>query len=154
MVGFAFNNRLLLGGFAGEFDPGAGGPLNPTNGFFGFDPACSVTTAAGQDTRGCLGLNPLYHDPVTGAEDPAQENLTLLLLDAHRMIHYQAGQLLNYKAFIKLFKDAFPVEAAQAAAANDLTKLVNDDTIIRATATFLRTVVTRNTPFDHFLAWQ
>jgi hypothetical protein len=48
MIGFAFNNRLLLGGFAGEPDSAPGG-LNP----FG---------------------------------DPAQENLTLLLLDAHRML--------------------------------------------------------------------
>jgi cytochrome c peroxidase len=40
----------------------------------------------------------------------------------------------------------------QAAAANDLTILVNDQTVFRATATFLRTVVTRNTPFDQFLA--
>ena len=152
MVGFAFNNRLLLGGFAGEFDPGKGGPFDPANGFFGFDAACTTVTASGMDTRGCFGLNPLYHDPVTMAEDPAQENLTLLLLDAHRMIHYQAGELLKFPAFVKLFRDAFPVEAAQADAANDLTKLVNDDTIIRATATFLRTVVTRNTPFDKFLA--
>lgn len=29
---------------------------------------------------------------------------------------------------------------------------INDDTILRATATFLRTIVTRNTPFDRFLA--
>jgi hypothetical protein len=51
MVGFAFNNRLLLGGFAGE----------------------------PQSTPG--SLNPL--------SDPAQENLTLLLLDAHRMLNFQ-----------------------------------------------------------------
>lgn len=30
--------------------------------------------------------------------------------------------------------------------------LVNGDTVLRAMATFLRTVVTRNTPFDRFLA--
>ena len=34
----------------------------------------------------------------------------------------------------------------------DATKLVNDDTVLRATATFLRTAVTRNTPFDRVLA--
>jgi hypothetical protein len=49
MVGFAFNNRLLLGGFAG----------NP------------------QATPGSLNPN----------KDPAQENLTLLLIDAHRMLN-------------------------------------------------------------------
>jgi cytochrome c peroxidase len=152
LVGFAFNNRLLLGGFAGEFDPGKGGPFNPANGFFGFDRGCTKTDSFGMDTRGCFGLNPNYHNPMTSAEDPAQENLTFLLLDAHRMIHAQSAELLKFPAFVKLFREAFPIEAAQADAANDLTKLVNDDTIVRATSTFLRTAVTRNTPFDRFLA--
>ena len=84
--------------------------------------------------------------------DPAQENLTLLLLDAHRMIGFQSAELLKVPAFVKLFRDAFPEEAAQADANNDLTLLVNDVTEFRAQATFLRTVVTRNTPFDRFVA--
>jgi cytochrome c peroxidase len=84
--------------------------------------------------------------------DPAGENMTLLLLDAHRMIGFQSAELLKIPAFVKLFRDAFPEEAAQADAKNDLTMLVNDVTVFRATATFLRTVVTRNTPFDRFLA--
>ena len=109
-------------------------------------------TSSGINTTGCFGLNPLYHNPVTGAEDPAQENLTFLLLDAHRMITAQVAELLKFPAFIKLFQEAFPVEAAQAAATNDLTKLVSNDTVVRATSTFLRTAVTRNTPFDRFLA--
>ena len=114
LVGFAFNNRLLFGGFGGE-PPSTIGSLNPFN-------------------------------------DPAGENLTLLLLDAHRMLNFQSAALLKIPAFVKLFRDAFPQEAAQADAANDLTILVNDQTVFRATATFLRTVVTRNTPFDKFLA--
>jgi Di-haem cytochrome c peroxidase len=84
--------------------------------------------------------------------DPAQENLTLLLLDAHRMLNFQSAELLKFPAYVKLFRDAFPEEAAQADAKNDLTLLVNDQTEFRAQATFLRTVVTRNTPFDRFLA--
>jgi Di-haem cytochrome c peroxidase len=114
MIGFAFNNRLLLGGFAGEPDSEPGG-LNP----FG---------------------------------DPAQENLTLLLLDAHRMLTAESAELQKFPAFVKLFRDAFPAEAAQADAANDINLLINDQTVFRATATFLRTTVTRNTPFDRFLA--
>jgi Di-haem cytochrome c peroxidase len=114
LVGFAFNNRLLFGGFAGE-PQSTPGSLNPFN-------------------------------------DPAGENLTLLLLDAHRMLNFQSAALLQIPAFVKLFRDAFPQEAAAADAANDLTILVNDQTVFRATATFLRTVVTRNTPFDKFLA--
>jgi hypothetical protein len=112
MVGFAFNNRLLLGGFAGE----------------------------PQSTPG--SLNPF--------SDPAQENLTLLLLDAHRMIGSQAAELRHIDAFVKLFRDAFPQEAA--ADSGNLETLISDDTEFRAQAAFLRTVVTRNTPFDRFLA--
>jgi hypothetical protein len=112
VIGFAFNNRLLFGGFAGEPESTIGG-LNPFN-------------------------------------DPAGENITLLLLDAHRMIGEQSAALIKIPAFVKLFQNAFPKEAA--AAGGDLTKLINDETVLRATATFLRTVVTRNTPFDRFIA--
>ena len=124
MVGFAFNNRLLLGGFAGE----------------------SNSLPA--------GLNPFG--------DPAQENLTLLLLDAHRMLDFESAVLQKIPAFVELFRQAFPAEAEgyvackaaspSAACQPELDKLVNDDSVLRATATFLRTAVTRNTPFDRFLA--
>jgi cytochrome c peroxidase len=82
--------------------------------------------------------------------DPAGENLTLLLLDAHRMLNFQSMELRKIPAFVKLFRDAFPVEAGRDN--GDLTVLVSDETEFRAQATFLRTVVTRNTPFDRFLA--
>ncbi len=84
--------------------------------------------------------------------DPAPENLTLLLLDAHRMLNFQSAALLKHPAYIKLFRDAFPREAAEADASKDLTKLINDQTEFRAQAAFLRTIVTRDTPFDRFLA--
>jgi cytochrome c peroxidase len=120
MIGFGFNNRLLLDGFAGEDD----------------------------DTAG--GLNPFGH--------PATENLTLLLLDAHRLLSLLPPQpsggetgprvLQGIPAYVKLFQDAFPDEAASG----DLDELINDLTVVRATASFLRTAVTRNTPWDRFLA--
>lgn len=125
MVGFAFNNRLLFGGFAGESNSLPGG-LNPLN-------------------------------------DPAQENLTLLLLDAHRMLDFESAELQKIPAFVELFRQAFPEEArdyeACKVAANGscqqaLDQLLNDQTVLRATATFLRTAVTRDTPFDRFLAGQ
>ena len=84
----AFNNRLLLGGFAGEAPDSVGG-LNPN-------------------------------------ADPAQENLTLLLLDAHRMLGAQAAELLKIPAFVKLFEDAFPAESAQARAAMASQVLASD----------------------------
>jgi cytochrome c peroxidase len=113
ILGAAFNNRLLLGGFAGELDSIAGA-LNPFN-------------------------------------DPAQENITLLLLDAHRALEAQSAVLQTFPAYRKLFTEAFPAEAAQATASGDLNILINDDTVFRATATFLRSSVTRNTPFDRFI---
>jgi cytochrome c peroxidase len=68
------------------------------------------------------------------------------------MLNFQSAELLKIPAFVKLFRDAFPKEATDADNAKDLTFLVNDVTELRAQATFLRTVVTRNTPFDKFLA--
>ena len=114
IIGFAFNNRLLFGGF--------GGALQSTIG----------------------SLNPF--------DDPAREDITLELQDAHRMLNFQGAELLKFPAFVKLFRDAYPVEAAQADAQNDPTLLVNDQTVFRALATFMRTIVTRNTPFDKFIA--
>src|SRR6266849_3081756 len=114
MVGVAFNNRQLLGGFAGEIDalPGA---LNPFN-------------------------------------FPAQENVAQLLLDAHRMQDFESAEIQKVAAFVKLLRDAFPAEAAQADAAGNMNLLINDNTVLRARATFMRTIVTRNTAFDKFLA--
>ena len=114
VIGAAFNNRLLLGGFAGEPDSSPGG-LNP----FDFT---------------------------------AVESVALLLLDAHRMLDFQSAELQKFKTYQKLFRDAFPEETAQADAAGDLNLLINDVTVLRATATFLRSAVTRNTPWDRFLA--
>ena len=115
VIGAAYNNRLLMGGFAGEPDASPG------------------------------GLNPFAH--------PAQENVALLLLDAHRMLGEQSAELQKYATYRKLFRDAFPEEAAKAdAPGGSLNDLINDITVLRATATFLRTTVTRDTPWDRFLA--
>jgi cytochrome c peroxidase len=122
VIGSAFNNRLLLDGFAGEPDDSPG------------------------------GLNPFGH--------PAQENVALLLLDAHRILEDQSSVLANIAAYRKLFRDAFPDEAARAPGCTPdsppnpgaCDPLINDMNVFRATATFLRTTVTRDTPWDRFLA--
>jgi cytochrome c peroxidase len=128
VIGAAFNNRLLLGGVAGEPDSAPG------------------------------GLNPFGH--------PAQENVALLLLDAHRLLGGdppgpdQSSVLRQIAGYRKLFRDAFPAEAAQSPncvpetppAPGACDDLINDMTVLRATATFLRTTVTRNTAWDRFLA--
>lgn len=112
MIGFGFNNRLLLGGKAGQ---PAGDPNN------------------------LLGL-------------PTGENLAQIAFDAHRMLETQKNALQQSPVYIKFFQDAFPQEAAKHAASGNPDDLINDDTVIRAVATFLRTVVTRNTRWDKFLA--
>jgi cytochrome c peroxidase len=132
VLGAAFNNRLLLGGFAGEPDASVG------------------------------GLNPFEH--------PAQENVALLLLDAHRMlddkpgstqpVRFQSAELERLPVYRQLFRDAFPEEARRAPGCVPQTApspgscdlLINDMTILRATATFMRTAVSRNMPWDRFLA--
>lgn len=122
MIGFAFNNRLLFGGFAGE-----------------------PHTTIGSLQPSSILLDPPY-------DDPAQENLNFLLLDAHRMLGLQAAALKAIPAFVQAFREAFPAEAQKADQENDLDLLINDFNEARAQATFLRTVVTRNTPYDKFLA--
>jgi hypothetical protein len=90
----------------------------------------------------------------------AQESVALLLLDAHRLLAAQAGELEKFATFRLLFRQAFPEEAAQAPgcvpeslpAPKACDALINDITALRATATFMRTVVTRNTQWDKFLA--
>jgi len=131
IIGAAFNNRLLFGGLAGEPD----------------------------ETHGAL--NPFHH--------PAQESVALLLLDAHRLldddplrgpVRFQSAVLEQIPVYRKLFREAFPSEAAMATGcvpesapvAGACDNLINNLTIVRATATFMRTVVTRNTPWDRLLA--
>lgn len=60
VIGAAFNNRVLMGGFAGEPDSSPG------------------------------GLNPFGH--------PAQENVALLLFDAHRMLENRSAKLQKIPA--------------------------------------------------------
>lgn len=118
LIGFAFNNRLLLGGAAGEpFDPGnaAKANKNPDN-------------------------------------LPAGENLPQIAFQAHRMAETQQKALQGVPLYLRLFARAFPEEAARARASGNLDDLINDETLARAVATFARTVITRNTPWDRFLA--
>jgi cytochrome c peroxidase len=128
-LGFAFNNRMLFGGFGGQ----------------------------PHDQPGALQPSYLLNNGITntgGIDDPAQENINFLLLDAHRMLNDQAAALRKIPAYQTLFKLAFPKEyaAAQAQDGGDPLAYIDDFTESRARSAFLRTDVTRNTPFDQFLA--
>ncbi len=118
MVGFAFNNRLLLGGNAGE-------PFDPSN------PAKA-------------NKNP--------DDLPAGENLAQIAFSVHRMADTQKDALQANAVYRKLFADAFPGEYAASLVSGSLDDYINEATVIRAVAAFLRTVITRNTPWDRFLA--
>lgn len=83
---------------------------------------------------------------------PPQENTVEFTFKAHRMTEMQRFALQDIPAYVELFRRAFPEEAAAADKSGNLDDLINDDTIGRAIAGFLRTVITRNTPFDKFLA--
>lgn len=83
---------------------------------------------------------------------PAAENAVEFTFFAHRMIGTQQYALRAIPVYVELFRRAFPEEAAAADQSRNLDDLINDRTIARAIATFLRTVVTRNSPWDRFLA--
>lgn len=83
---------------------------------------------------------------------PTGENLVELTLLGHRMFGTQRFALQSRPAYMELFADAFPEEHAAKIASGNFDDMCNDDTIERAIAAFLRTVITRNTPFDRFLA--
>jgi cytochrome c peroxidase len=118
MVGFAFNNRLLGGGAAGE-------PYDPAN------PAK-------------LNKNPNNF--------PAGENLAQIAFKVHRMVSTQQFALQENAVYRELFADAFPEEYALYLQSGELNDFINELTVIRAVAAFLRTVITRDTPWDRFLA--
>ena len=82
---------------------------------------------------------------------PTQENAVEFTFLAHRMFETQRFALQDIPVYVELFRRAFPEEAAIADASQSLDDLINDDTIGRAITAFLRTVFTRNTPYDRFL---
>jgi len=83
---------------------------------------------------------------------PTAENCVDVTFMAHRMSETQRFALQNIPAYVQLFRRAFPEEAALADQSDNLDDLINDDTVGRAIAAFLRSVITRDTPFDRFLA--
>ncbi|HPF40763.1 MAG TPA: cytochrome c peroxidase [Phycisphaerae bacterium] len=82
---------------------------------------------------------------------PPQENTVEFTFKAHRMFEMQRFALQAIPAYRELFARAFPDEAAITELSGNWDDLINDDTIGRAIAAFLRSVITRNTPFDKFL---
>jgi hypothetical protein len=114
MVMFAFNNRFLAFGLAGQ-----------------------PSTAA-------VSANP---DGLPGAL-----NITQATLEAHRMVGGQVPALRRIPAYVKLFTEAYPEEAARARARGEPPEsIITDRAVFEALTAFLRTVVTRETPFDRFI---
>jgi cytochrome c peroxidase len=82
---------------------------------------------------------------------PAGENNAQATSMAHRM-GTQETALQQNTVYRQLFADAFPQEYALYLQSGDVAGYINKDTVIRALAAFMRTVITRNTPWDAFLA--
>ena len=85
-------------------------------------------------------------------ELPAAENIVQLASKNHRMFDDQHLGIQENAVYRQLFADAFPVENEQYNASGDLDDLINADTIQRAIAAFMRATITRDTPWDRFLA--
>ena len=83
---------------------------------------------------------------------PTGESLAELTLNGHRMAGTQRFALQDNPVYMELFRRAYPDEYAASQASGNLDDLCSDDTIGRSIAAFMRTVITRNTPFDRFLA--
>jgi cytochrome c peroxidase len=131
---------------SGRFDAVDSVPrLSPSMIGFAFNTRLLLGGKAGQHPgEGPGAANPL--------DLPTGENLAEIAFDAHRMLETQKDAIQAVPAYVAAFRAAFPEEAAQADASGNLDDLIDDHTIARAVATFLRTVVTRNTAFDRFLA--
>jgi len=82
---------------------------------------------------------------------PAGENNAQATSMAHRM-GTQETALQQNAVYRQLFADAYPDEYALYLQSGDVADYINKDTVIRALAAFMRTVITRNTPWDAFLA--
>ncbi|MBI4169649.1 MAG: hypothetical protein HY510_06905, partial [Acidobacteria bacterium] len=141
--------ELIVGGVvvqSGRFDAvDSVARLSPTMIGFAFNTRLLGGGVAGEpDGPGKANKNP---DGL-----PAGENLAMLAFGAHRMAETQQRALQAIPAYVLLFREAFPGEAAEADATLDLDLLINDDTAARAVAAFLRTTVTRATAWDRFLA--
>jgi len=81
---------------------------------------------------------------------PAQESVALLLLDAHRMLD-SSLRTAEDRDLSEALPGCVPRGGRGRPRKGDLNLLINDITVLRATATFMRTAVTRNTPWDRFL---
>lgn len=65
---------------------------------------------------------------------PMGENLCEIAFNVHRMLETQGAAVAESPVYLKLFEDAYPVEAASFARSGYVEDLGNDDTIERADA--------------------
>jgi cytochrome c peroxidase len=82
---------------------------------------------------------------------PAGENNAEATSMAHRM-GTQHLALQQNAVYRQLFAAAFPEEYQLYLQGGLVSDYINSDTVTRSLATFMRTVITRNTPWDAFLA--
>jgi len=83
--------------------------------------------------------------------NPAQEDIVRIASMNHRMAGADLGHLQGNAVYRELFGRAFPDELGTYLSSGDIGDLIHLDTQVRAIAAFLRTVITRDTPWDRFL---
>lgn len=90
--------------------------------------------------------------PLNPEELPAGENFVQLALRNHRMSGSWDDALRFNDVYYELFARAFPQEYRLYRQTSNTGDFVNENTVRRAIAGFLRTVISRDTPWDRFLA--
>ena len=92
-------------------------------------------------------------DPATNPDAlPAIENVIQIASRNHRMFDDQAVEVQLNPVYQQLFAEAFPDEHAQFLISGDPNDYINSDTMQRAIGAFLRSTITRDSPWDRFLA--
>ncbi|MEM7236166.1 MAG: cytochrome c peroxidase, partial [Planctomycetota bacterium] len=85
-------------------------------------------------------------------ELPAGENVVEAASFIHRLAPPDLSHIQENRLYRRLFRDAFPEEYETYLESENDYDWINNDTQFRAISSFLRTVITRDTPWDRFLA--
>jgi cytochrome c peroxidase len=91
-------------------------------------------------------------NPLNSEELPAGENFVQFALGNHRMFGSWDASIRHNDVYRELFKRAFPGEYALYETTTNVGDFINEGTVRRALSGFLRTVISRDTPWDRFLA--
>ena len=146
VISFASGGDVEL---SGSLDPVDSPPrTSPTVIGFAFNNRLTWDGATGEPITTLDGDG----NPLNAEELPAGENFVELGLGNHRMTGSWDDAIRHNDVYRELFKRAFPDEYAVYQTTSNDGDFINEGTVRRAIAGFLRTVISRDTPWDRFLA--